>query len=295
MLVNILLSTYNGEQYLLEQLESINQQTYPHIHLYVRDDGSDDSTLSILETFSSKYPLTIIKGENIGFMKSFFELLKAAGDGDYWAFCDQDDVWLPQKVSLAVDWLQKQDAEKPLLFQSAYEVVDEHLNHMQNYLPPRYTIDFRRSITENWYSGFSCIINKVSRDLLLRGNPEVIDYHDWWMEMIAMAFGIAHFDSTICAKYRRSSESLTRISFSKKIKWFLSNFNKTSDIRLRAQEFEKVFSKDLTSSNRKILSLFTLKRYHFLISLRKACSLKRWRPDLGSEISMRLLMLFGKI
>lgn len=295
MLVNILLSAYNGEKYLLEQLESINQQTYQNIHLYIRNDGSKDDTHSILKSFSSKYPITIIDGENIGFMKSFFCLLETASDGDYWAFCDQDDVWLPSKISLAVDWLKKHDNSKPLLFQSAYEVVDENLNHIQSYLPPKYTIDFRRSITENWYSGFSCVINNTSRELLLMGNPEKIDYHDWWMEMIAKAFGISYFDPTICAKYRRSSQSLTRISFDKKIKWFLSNFKKTSDIRLRALEFENVFSTKLSIENKRILSLFTEDHYHFITALKKTCSFKRWRPDFASELSIRLLMLFGKI
>lgn len=295
MLVNILLSTYNGEKYLLEQLESINRQTYPKIHLYIRDDGSSDGTLSILESFSSKYPVTIIKGNNIGFMKSFFELLSIADSGDFWAFCDQDDIWLPHKISLSVDWLKKQDKQIPLLFQSAYEVVDENLIHKQDYLPPNYNIDFRRSITENCYSGFSCVINKVSRDMLLKGNPENIDYHDWWMEMIAKAFGISYFDPTISAKYRRSSESLTRISFSKKIKWFFSNFKQESDIRQRAIEFERIFEKDMSLEDRKILSLFTNKRYQLLTAFKKAFYPKRWRPDFASEISMRLLMLFGKI
>lgn len=295
MLVNILLSTYNGEKYLLEQLESINQQTYPNVHLYIRDDGSKDSTLSVIDSFSSKYPLTLIKGENIGFMKSFFELLKAACNGDYWAFCDQDDIWMPEKISLAVDWLKTQDNQKPLLFQSAYEVVDETLNHIHDYLPPKYAIDFRRSITENWYSGFSCVINNTSRDLLLKGNPENIDYHDWWIEMIVKAFGVSYFDSTICAKYRRSNESLTRISFAKKINWFLANFSKTSDIYLRAKEFERVFASDLSPENMKVLSLFIEKHYDLTAALKKAFSFKRWRPDLASEISIRLLMLFGKI
>ncbi|RDU24429.1 glycosyltransferase family 2 protein [Anaerosacchariphilus polymeriproducens] len=295
MLVNILLSTYNGEKYLLEQLESINRQTYPNIHLYIRDDGSSDGTLSILENFSSKYPISIMKGQNIGFMKSFFELLSIADSGDYWAFCDQDDVWLPHKISLSVDWLKKQNNQIPLLFQSAYEIVDENLIHKQDYLPPNYNIDFRRSITENWYSGFSCVINNVSRDLLLKGKPDNIDYHDWWMEMIAKAFGISYFDSTISAQYRRSSESLTRISFSKKIKWFFENFKKESDIRQRALEFERIFFRDLSLEHRTILSLFTKERYQLLTSLKKACYPKRWRPDFASEISMRLLMLLGKI
>lgn len=296
MLVNILLSVYNGEKYLKEQLESLRSQTYPHIHLYIRDDGSSDASHSIIQDFSasSPFPVTFIQGENLGFVKSFFQLLSKSPTGDLWSFCDQDDVWLPDKVERGVNWMKTQPTQIPLLFQTAYVIVDQDLNPTSNYLPPKYSIDFRRSITENWYSGFSSMINGSLREFLLLGNPEKIDYHDWWMEMIAAAFGKMEFDSHICAKYRRSNHSVTRITFQKKIQWFLANLKLTSPITLRCQEFQTIFQEKMQEKDRQILAWFCLP-LSLKNQFRKVFFPKAWRPDLPSELSMRLLMLFGKL
>ena len=95
--INVLVSTYNGEKYIEEQLKSIDCQTYSNVHVYVRDDGSTDHTVELVNRYirenelSDKY--TVATGENIGFSKSFHLLMQMADSGEYWAFCDQDDVW----------------------------------------------------------------------------------------------------------------------------------------------------------------------------------------------------------
>ena len=90
--VQILLSTYNGEKYLREQLESIVQQTYDHISLLIRDDGSTDSTQQILQEYKDKYPwISYYTGNNVGAKDSYFELLERADlTCDFFAFCDQE-------------------------------------------------------------------------------------------------------------------------------------------------------------------------------------------------------------
>ena len=99
--VNVLLSAYNGEAYIKEQIDSILAQTVP-VHLYVRDDGSTDGTLHVLAPYEAAGKLTLLRGENAGFGQSFMMLLAAAEEGDYWAFSDQDDVWEPHKMEWAV-------------------------------------------------------------------------------------------------------------------------------------------------------------------------------------------------
>ena len=99
MEVMVLLSAYNGEKYLDTQLQSLREQIYEHVRVIVRDDGSTDNTIKILEKWHNKYPewLTWYSGTNIGYKKSFITLLYDAPESDYYAFCDQDDFWKEDK------------------------------------------------------------------------------------------------------------------------------------------------------------------------------------------------------
>ena len=124
--VNILLSTYNGEKYLSEQLDSLMNQTYQNMVIYVRDDGSNDKTLDILYKYQKqdgRKQMIILKEDkpvNLGFMESFWILLRSCEHADYYAFCDQDDVWLPEKVERGVAALEKERNDVPLLYSSGY-------------------------------------------------------------------------------------------------------------------------------------------------------------------------------
>ena len=104
MEIAIFLSTYNGSRYLKKQLDSIANQTYIDlIHLYIRDDGSSDSTLDIISKYSCKMNITVILGDNVGPAKSFWELFTNKDImADYYAFCDQDDIWDKDKVEKGV-------------------------------------------------------------------------------------------------------------------------------------------------------------------------------------------------
>ena len=100
--VAVVLSTYNGEKYVKEQLDSILKQTYKNVEIIVRDDGSKDSTVEIIKEYQEKHKnIKLVVGENLGFIKSFFELLKIA-EADYYSYADQDDIWVKNKIELAV-------------------------------------------------------------------------------------------------------------------------------------------------------------------------------------------------
>ena len=103
MIIAIMLSTYNGEKYIRKQLDSLVNQSYKaYMKVFVRDDGSTDNTLSILEEYIEKINLTIIKGENVGPGKSFWKLFMNQNiNADYYAFCDQDDIWDSDKLKKA--------------------------------------------------------------------------------------------------------------------------------------------------------------------------------------------------
>ena len=107
MKVKILLSSYNGEQYIREQIDSLLSQTQTGVEILVRDDGSTDSTKAILDEYQDRDRLSWYGGENLGPGLSFWKLLEDSGEADYYAFCDQDDVWDQDKVEIAVRTLEE--------------------------------------------------------------------------------------------------------------------------------------------------------------------------------------------
>lgn len=128
--VQVLLSTYNGEKYLKEQIESILKQKEVDIHLLVRDDGSSDSTIKILEEISNKNKkITFYKGKNIGPARSFMELLKKSEEADYYSFADQDDIWEENKIISAINKLK--NTNEPELYLSALGIVNEKLENIE--------------------------------------------------------------------------------------------------------------------------------------------------------------------
>src|SRR5262245_40587271 len=112
--IDILLATYNGAAYLAEQLDSIEAQTHPNWRLIARDDGSTDGTLAVIETFRARHSekVVVLRDEdgNIGLVQNFSRLMEAS-TAPYAAFCDQDDVWLPEKLSLCLERMRDLEAE----------------------------------------------------------------------------------------------------------------------------------------------------------------------------------------
>lgn len=125
--VAVLMSTYNGERYLAEQIDSILAQRNVSVHLAVRDDGSSDGTLRILEQYRQRGRLEYHQGENAGYTESFMRLCVHAPQADYYAFADQDDVWLPNKLQDMIAQLEPYRAN-PALCVSEWQMVDEMLH-----------------------------------------------------------------------------------------------------------------------------------------------------------------------
>ena len=144
----VLMSTYHGEKYLREQLDSLLAQEHMPDKIVVRDDGSSDGTLTILEEYRARDSrIEYRKGENRGPAGSFYELIRDCEDAEYYALCDQDDVWMPDKLSAAVEALKKEDESIPLLYCSRYTLTDEKLNPIDSNVSPLYNYsDFPHSL-----------------------------------------------------------------------------------------------------------------------------------------------------
>lgn len=291
-MVNVLISSYNGECFIEQQIESILSQSYTDFHIYIRDDGSNDRTVQVISKYMKTGKVSICYGKNIGFAQSFMELLRIANEGDYWAFCDQDDVWHLDKLLWAVEWLEQQDNHIPCLFHNAFENVDVDMGHLSYYRRPKYEYSFQRALTECMYFGFSMVINASLRKMMLLGNPCNIVSHDWWAQLIAISFGKCEFDPRVASKHRRHERSVTLDNNRIKIRWFLRSLNASNEISNNAKEFERVFLEQLNYDEKELLKLFTNKCVRNNVI--RAFYPKRWRPSWPSEISLRWLMLLGK-
>jgi len=293
----ILMSTYNGDDYVEDQIRSIYEQTFQDFQLVIRDDGSEPVFLQKLEKLQRTYGFRLIEGKNAGFARSFMALLEKAGDAELYAFADQDDIWLPEKLQIAINWFDRHQREDiPQLFHNAYDIVDsDTLKKTGHFFFSEEGYDFRRSITENHYSGFSMVINQRLRKMMLRGRANRIVYHDWWAGMIAHAFGEAYSDPEVASLHRAHGDNVTTFSMKTRLQWLKKSLNTDTDIKTRSAEFARCFAKDMEPKDLRMLRLFARKRYSLRRAMKKAFYPKRWRPILSSEVISRFLMLIGRM
>lgn len=208
--VNILLSTYNGERFIVELLDSLFKQSYSNITLYIRDDGSTDNTVSLIESFLvHNKSVTFTTGNNIGVISSFLKLLATSGEpGDLYAFCDQDDVWKPEKIARAVDQIMNSHEPDRVLYCSRLEYVDEQLKHLGFSFLPRF-VGFNNAVVENIASGCTMIFGETIRDLILKGTSDNMIMHDWWAYLVASVFGNVIYDDVPSIQYRQHGSTFT--------------------------------------------------------------------------------------
>ena len=203
--VTILLSTYNGEKYLREQIDSVLRQKGVDISILVRDDGSKDSTLSILEEYASTYScFSFYQGQNCGPAKSFLELITRADSADYYALCDQDDVWDEDKISIAVSSLENLDNQVPNLYYSNLRIVDETLAyHRDSHIGDFSNKNKYSALTENLCTGCTAVFNYKAKELIASHIPEYCTMHDTWLYMVCMLMGNVIYDQTAHISYRQ--------------------------------------------------------------------------------------------
>ncbi len=207
--VAVLLSTYNGEAYLEAQLDSLVAQEGVAIEIFVRDDGSSDRTREILARHA-RAPLRLAApadgGIGIGPASSFLRLLATAPDSfDYYAFCDQDDVWLPDKLARATGVLAGAPATEPCLYCSRVQCVDETLRPLGP-SPVNRDSRFEHLLFENIAYGNTVVINPEARSLVCSASPGTgAIMHDWWCALVVSALGTVIHDDETRILYRQHS------------------------------------------------------------------------------------------
>ena len=209
MKIMVLLSTYNGEKYISEQIESVLCQQGVDVHIVARDDGSQDETINILKRISTLDNITVIEGQNIGVVGSFFTLMHEAvcHNFDYFAFCDQDDVWKNDKLKVATDILSGHGNE-PALYMSSFQMVDENLHSIQTNMS-RPNISVEGAIASNCATGCTMVFNKKLLEKSLISNYDDALMHDYWMYMVCLLTGgYIYYDETPHIYYRQHGNNV---------------------------------------------------------------------------------------
>lgn len=206
--VAVLLSTYNGQLFLRDFMESLCMQQFQDFHVIVRDDGSTDQTLYIIESYSHRLKINYMMDKgNLGPAKSFIKLLRGAGSSySIYMFADQDDWWESDKILRCANYLYHTDNSIPTLYFSALELVDANLKHLSFTTAPR-RLSLHNALVENVATGCTIGFNSLARSLILQANPQKYTMHDWWVYLVLTAFGKVHFDSKPTIKYRQHNSN----------------------------------------------------------------------------------------
>lgn len=315
--VLVLLSSYNGEKYLDEQLDSLFEQQEVVIHVLIRDDGSSDNTVNIIKKrIAQGEHVSLIEGSNLGFAMSFMALVseasKYASEYEYFAFCDQDDVWLPRKLISAVKKLQERGvAHKPNLYWSSFTLVDRNLNPLYK---PKIT-GTRTDINSNnnsqpimtkptilvRYFMLGCTM-VFDRNMLAFLNAHKakgrLTMHDLWLSQTAIFFGNIIYDNSSYLLYRQHGNNTAGVDNSWRGRWrrFLKSL-KTYERR----HFREINARNLLSAYKDIMELDDIKLVESVACYKESIG-NRIRLLFNREINMgsftsdvfiKLRILFG--
>lgn len=302
--IAVLLSSYNGARYIEQQIESILSQELcgGELHLYVRDDGSSDATLDILDRLREDTRITVIKGENIGYIASFMSLieeLKNSGrEYDFYSLADQDDDWDKDKLFHAINMIKKFDC--PCLYQSVSRVVTEELEFIRDSEPCIRKITFFNTVIQTFSPGHTYVFNralleKVDSDL----DCKRLYGHDAYLTNLAVLCGKVVFDNTSHANYRQHGKNQLGTSVNNGvIGWFRVRIKRVvkGDGGRYAKQIEYLYEKfyDLLSDDeKKEMVLFLEKRKNFFTRLSYVFKTKLYRQRRFENFLFRMLYLFG--
>ena len=214
--VTILLSTYNGEKYIVEQIDSLLRQKDVQLHILIRDDGSKDSTLSIVQDYSAQDKrIDLITGKNLGPTQSFLELIRQGlkYKSDFYAFCDQDDVWDEIKLSEAVKKLSVFDNSTPNCYYSNLKVVDNEMNfvRMAHDTPPKQSNRYS-CLVSDYATGCTMVFNRCAAEIIGEHSPQYYAMHDELLYTVCNFLGNVVYDTNAYINYRQHQNNVLGMS-----------------------------------------------------------------------------------
>jgi glycosyltransferase involved in cell wall biosynthesis len=297
--VAVLLSTYNGEQYLAAQLDSLASQELVSVELFVRDDGSTDNSIDIIRRYAERWPTLANLGSspNIRPAASFMELIRSTPtDFDYYAFCDQDDVWCPRKLSYAVETLTELKADTPGLYCSLATCVDNDLNAFGS-TSFRGKGDFEHLMFASIVLGNTVVMNRAAMDLVRSRTPgTAVIMHDWWCALVVSAFGKVVADPRMTLLYRQHHGNTVGTAPGRiagllvQLKVFLRNPRAFYPIHAQVAEFLRLYGDQLGPAERKTAEALVRSRRSVGARIAYAAFARIPRWDFLGSVGTRILI-----
>lgn len=274
--VTVMMATYNGGSFLKQQLQSLYCQTDVDIDIMVRDDGSTDDTIDILESEQSKGRLHYYSGPHCKPAFAFLDLMKHAfksGNSDYYAFCDQDDVWDNDKLSIAVNAISH-FPDRPAIYYCGQRLVDADLNFIKDHILCKERNDHARFLL-NDAAGCTVVFNRILLEKVISYDPSYLLMHDTWCVKVCLATGgILHVDPEPHMSYRQHGKNSLGLSnrpgaLIKRIYHYVFEQN----VEKQMIELKKGYESDLSDEYKDIIDCVLSYR---TISSRKRLKNDRW-------------------
>lgn len=289
--VAVLMATYNGERYLNDQIQSLLRQKNVEIEIIVRDDGSSDGTIELLNEYQNNHVLTWFGGEHKSVADGFFVLLEQSPDADYYAFCDQDDVWDDDKLYCAVKWLEKVPDSDYALYCCGARLVDENLSFICDHKMDKNRTQFARLFFAK-VAGNTMVMNKVLRDKVIQYHPENMLLHDTWIYKLALCLG-AHMliDTEPHLNYRQHGDNTVgmELNLHQKMSKFFEIIHERNIYR-QLMEIKNVYSKEISQDYLDVLELFSKSkiklRYRIQLAFDKRIDFNNIFFDLAFKIKI---------
>ena len=297
MRIAVLLSTFNGEKYLTTQLDSIiNQTCSESISIIVRDDGSTDGTVEILEKYAKEGKLTWSCGESLGPARSFLTLMKENPEYDYYAFADQDDYWEKYKIEIGLRYIAGID--KPAIFFSNGYLVDSELNSLgRNVRKTIPRINLMTILCSGGTHGCTMLFNRKMNDLISKaGIPESVRMHDQYVPSVCLMFGGEIVYKDVCLiKYRQHQMNVVGISstYFDKIKQRINMIFKKPKYSISDNAYALLsqYKNSISEGDKSKLEMIAYYKTNSVNRFRLACSREIRYGSISLEVANRLGIL----
>lgn len=300
--VAVLMGTLNGEKFIRRQLDSIFMQTHPCIEVWVSDDGSSDGTLGILDEYvRQRKSIHVVQGPRLGLARNFLSLAKNESiNADWFAWADDDDIWMPEKIATAIARLRTVQASQPAIFASRTVLVDANRKKLALSRIPVAPSKFPRMLAQNPVSGNTMVFNRAARNLLMDGDVPDVFAHDWWLGILVTGNGgILEYETTPLVEYvqhpgnRIGSSRTARQKLRKFLSSFLGSLQGRNTLHIRALESRRDM---LAGRNREIVNAF-VRAHNSRSSFERINTLMRFgirRDSLLENIALLLLCILRR-
>ena len=298
----VMMSTYNGEKYIKEQIESILcQKTDYQIVLRIRDDGSKDKTCDVIEEYVNKYPskVELIKGKNIGYNASFFYLINTADGFDFYSISDQDDVWMEDKLQIACESIQKVKKDIPILYASTSYLVHNDLIPYGTTRKKERKFSMYNTIIQNICPGHTQVMNNKMINLLKKEiDVSRLYVYDSWITNVANLYGKIIFDNTPHTYYRQYEGNQLGSGVGKIGQFFASKKRITSGdgmkYRNQIEYFAELNKTQLVKRGYYDEIYSFINAHRFIDKLRYFVKSKLYRQNRAETIAFQLAVLLNK-